>query len=148
MGKHSEPVVWESTLECRLGWECDLLPVDIDVTGIMYDSGGALVDAAYFNQLSTQDQSLELQPLNPTSQHLLIHTDRVQTNVQAIAIVLHAYKSKDFFNVVRTTFTVISKKNNFPVVAHNLASKGEHSALIIGVFYRDFETYHNWHFKV
>jgi stress response protein SCP2 len=137
-------VVWDSTLDCHLSWDSEDLPVD--TTAILYDPVATILDAAYFNQTSSLDNSLELRTTNSSSQNLSIHCQNICTEVQTIALVLHASKVGDFGNIAQVRFTV--KRRGVPLFSYDIPCKGEHTAFILGVFHRDFENAEQWYFQV
>lgn len=123
--------------------------IDLDASCIMLDANKQLVDAIWFGQLQSKDNSVQHTGDNRTGagdgddEVINVNLARVPANVQALVFTVNSFTGQTFATVNNAFCRLINANNNSEVARYNLSAQGSHTALVLAKIYR-----HNGEWKM
>ena len=123
--------------------------IDLDASCIMLDANKQLVDAIWFGQLQSKDNSVQHTGDNRTGagdgddEVINVNLSRIPDNVQALVFTVNSFTGQTFATVNNAFCRLVNASNNSEVARYNLSAQGGHTALILAKIYR-----HNGEWKM
>ena len=125
--------------------------IDLDASCLMFDAGGALVDAVWFRQLRSKDSSIEHTGDNRTGagdgddEQIKVALARVPAGVKSLVFTVNCFTGQDFSQVDNAFCRILDGRTQKEVARYDLSEDASvETAMIFGEIYR-----HNgeWKFK-
>ena len=119
--------------------------VDLDASCLMFDAGGALVDAVWFRQLRSKDGSIEHTGDNRTGagdgddEQIKVSLARVPAGVKALVFTVNCFTGQDFSQVENAFCRILDGRTQKEVARYDLSVQGKHNAQIMAKLYRHNE---------
>jgi tellurium resistance protein TerZ len=116
--------------------------VDLDASCLMFDAGGALVDAVWFRQLRSKDGSIEHTGDNRTGdgagddEQIKVALDRVPAAVKSLVFTVNCFTGQDFSQVENAFCRILNGSSQQEVARYDLSVQGKHNAQIMAKLYR------------
>lgn len=119
--------------------------VDLDASCLMFDAGGALVDAVWFRQLRSKDGSIEHTGDNRTGagdgddEQIKVSLARVPAGVKSLVFTVNCFTGQDFSQVENAFCRILDGRTQKEVARYDLSVQGKHNAQIMAKLYRHNE---------
>ncbi len=116
--------------------------VDLDASCLMFDAGGALVDAVWFRQLRSKDGSIEHTGDNRTGagdgddEQIKVSLARVPAGVKSLVFTVNCFTGQDFSQVENAFCRILDGRTQKEVARYDLSVQGKHNAQIMAKLYR------------
>lgn len=116
--------------------------VDLDASCLMFDAGGALVDAVWFRQLRSKDGSIEHTGDNRTGagdgddEQIKVALARVPAGVKSLVFTVNCFTGQDFSQVENAFCRILDGRTQKEVARYDLSVQGKHNAQIMAKLYR------------
>lgn len=116
--------------------------VDLDASCLMFDAGGALVDAVWFRQLRSKDGSIEHTGDNRTGdgadddEQIKVALERVPAAVKSLVFTVNCFTGQDFSQVENAFCRILNGSSQQEVARYDLSVQGKHNAQIMAKLYR------------
>lgn len=116
--------------------------VDLDASCLMFDAGGALVDAVWFRQLRSKDGSIEHTGDNRTGagdgddEQIKVSLARVPAGVKSLVFTVNCFTGQDFSQVENAFCRILDGRSQQEVARYDLSVQGRHNAQIMAKLYR------------
>ncbi len=137
-----------STVRMGLGWDAikkkgffgfggGTVDVDLDANALMFDAGGALVDAVWFRQLQSKDGSVRHSGDNRTGQGdgddetITVDLTRLPATVTTVIFSVNNYTGQDFGQVENAYCRLVNTQGEVEIARYDLSAQGNHSAMIL-----------------
>ncbi len=128
-------------------------PVDLDASALVFDRMGALMDAAYFNQLTAADGSVTHSGDNQTGEGagadevITIHCSRLPSDAKVILFVLNAHKGGSLGDMETATAKLHAGAVGGPVICDmSLGAAGAATGAVMCALFEDHRD-GTWRFK-
>jgi len=128
-------------------------PVDLDASALVFDQMGALLDAAYYNQLTAANGSVTHSGDNTdgagdgADEVLTIHCSRLPAAARIILFVLNAHKGGSLGDMESATAKLHAGPVGGPVICDmSLGAAGAATGAVMCALYQDHKD-NSWHFK-
>jgi tellurium resistance protein TerZ len=149
-GEHTIETTPGAAIKVGIKWDFTIgsQAIDLDAQAVAFDGTGVVLDAAFYNQLEACEGSIVHSGDNRDGlgegidEAITIHTDRVPTDIQAIAIVVSAHGEGTFENVETASAHVEESSSDGVRELFSLAvgCQGNHTSLLLCLLYRDEKT--------
>lgn len=116
--------------------------IDLDASCLMFDAGGALVDAVWFRQLRSKDGSIEHTGDNRTGagdgddEQIKVALARVPAGVKSLVFTVNCFTGQDFSQVENAFCRILDGRTQKEVARYDLSVQGKHNAQIMAKLYR------------
>nr|MBL8457409.1 TerD family protein [Zoogloeaceae bacterium] len=116
--------------------------IDLDASCLLFDEGGALVDAVWFRQLRSKDGSIQHTGDNRTGEgdgddeQIKVDLDRVPANVKSLVFTVNSFTGQNFAQVANAYCRILDGANNKEVARYDLSVQGSHNAQVMAKVYR------------
>ena len=116
--------------------------IDLDASCLMFDAGGALVDAVWFRQLRSKDGSIEHTGDNRTGagdgddEQIKVSLARVPAGVKSLVFTVNCFTGQDFSQVENAFCRILDGRTQKEVARYDLSVQGKHNAQIMAKLYR------------
>ena len=116
--------------------------IDLDASCLMFDAGGALVDAVWFRQLRSKDGSIEHTGDNRTGdgdgddEQIKVALQSVPAAVKSLVFTVNCFTGQDFSQVANAFCRILDGRNQQEVARYDLSVQGSHNAQIMAKLYR------------
>ena len=116
--------------------------IDLDASCLMFDAGGALVDAVWFRQLRSKDSSIEHTGDNRTGdgagddEQIKVALDRVPATVKSLVFTVNCFTGQDFSQVENAFCRILDGRTQQEIARYDLSVQGKHNAQIMAKLYR------------
>lgn len=116
--------------------------IDLDASCLMFDAGGALVDAVWFRQLRSKDGSIEHTGDNRTGdgagddEQIKVALERVPAPVKSLVFTVNCFTGQDFSQVENAFCRILDGRSQQEVARYDLSVQGKHNAQIMAKLYR------------
>ena len=116
--------------------------IDLDASCLMFDAGGALVDAVWFRQLRSKDGSVEHTGDNRTGdgagddEQIKVALDRVPATVKSLVFTVNCFTGQDFSQVENAFCRILDGRTQQEIARYDLSVQGKHNAQIMAKLYR------------
>lgn len=117
--------------------------IDLDATCLLFDATGRLVDQVWFNQLRSNDGSLEHTGDNLTGdgdgddESIKVDLQRVPPAVKTLVFVVNSFTGQNFSQIENAFCRLIDETNNTEIARYELTGSGSHNAQIMAKVVRD-----------
>ena len=97
--------------------------IDLDASCLMFDAGGALVDAVWFRQLRSKDSSIEHTGDNRTGdgagddEQIKVALDRVPATVKSLVFTVNCFTGQDFSQVENAFCRILDGRTQQEIAA-------------------------------
>ena len=116
--------------------------IDLDASCLMFDAGGALVDAVWFRQLRSKDNSIEHTGDNRTGagdgddEQIKVALQSVPAAVKSLVFTVNCFTGQDFSQVANAYCRILNGSRQQEVARYDLSVQGSHNAQIMAKLYR------------
>ena len=116
--------------------------IDLDASCLMFDAGGALVDAVWFRQLRSKDGSIKHTGDNRTGagdgddEQIKVALARVPAGVKSLVFTVNCFTGQDFSQVENAFCRILDGRTQKEVARYDLSVQGKHNAQIMAKLYR------------
>ena len=158
VGKDEEvDIPWGADLQVGLSWDVtqkDNLFIDLDASAVLFNQTGVLLDAVYYNQLQTKDNSMIHSGDNKSGvgegddESITIISSLIHPTVCSIVIVVNAFKGGNFSSVKSAKVVVRDITHKIELINVNLNGSlvGEKEGVVLAMLYRN--QFGVWRFRV
>ncbi len=123
--------------------------IDLDASCLMFDEAKNLLDAVYFGQLNSKDNSIHHTGDNLTGEgdgddeQIVVDLPRVPGNVKTLVFTVSSFRGQTFDQVANAFCRIVNQANGKEIAKYVLSSQGPHTAQIMAKLYR-----HNGEWKM
>ncbi len=123
--------------------------IDLDASCLMFDEAKNLLDAVYFGQLDSTDNSIHHTGDNLTGEgdgddeQIIVDLSRVPGNVKTLVFTVSSFRGQTFDKVANAFCRIVNQANGKEIAKYALSSQGPHTAQIMAKLYR-----HNGEWKM
>lgn len=123
--------------------------IDLDASCLMFDEAKNLLDAIYFGQLNSKDNSIHHTGDNLTGEgdgddeQIVVDLSRVPGNVKTLVFTVSSFRGQTFDQVANAFCRIVNQANGKEIAKYALSSQGPHTAQIMAKLYR-----HNGEWKM
>lgn len=123
--------------------------IDLDASCLLFDEAKNLLDAVYFGQLSSNDNSIKHTGDNLTGEgegddeQIVVDLSRVPAKVKTLVFTVSSFRGQTFDQVANAFCRIVNQANGKEIAKYVLSSKGPHTAQIMAKLYR-----HNGEWKM
>jgi len=123
--------------------------IDLDASCLMFDEAKNLLDAVYFGQLNSKDNSIHHTGDNLTGEgdgddeQIIVDLPRVPGNVKTLVFTVSSFRGQTFDQVANAFCRIVNQANGKEIAKYVLSSQGPHTAQIMAKLYR-----HNGEWKM
>lgn len=117
--------------------------IDLDASGLLFDSAGQLVDVVWFNQLGSKDGSVVHTGDNRTGagdgddESIVVDLTRVPAQVATIVFTVNSFTGQDFTQIESAFCRLVDESDNAEIARYNLSGSGTHNAQVMAKVARD-----------
>ncbi len=116
--------------------------IDLDASCLMFNESKQLVDTIWFQQLQSQDGSIQHTGDNRTGdgdgddEQIIVNLDRVPGSVQTLVFTVNSFTGQNFSKVQNAFCRIVDGSSNRELARYDLSVQGSHSAQIMAKVYR------------
>lgn len=124
--------------------------IDLDASAIVLDENFDSIDTVWFRQLQSNDRSIRHSGDNLTGEGegddetIQVDLGRLPANVHHIVFTINSYRGQTFDSVANAYVRILNAANDTEIARFNLAEKGSHTGVVIGILSRDSQ---GWNFR-
>lgn len=117
--------------------------IDLDASALLFDSAKQLVDQVWFQQLTSQDGSVQHTGDNRTGagegddESIRVHLAGVSPAVQTIVFTVNSFTGQDFSQIENAFCRLIDETNEAEIARYDLSGSGGHTAQVMSKVARD-----------
>lgn len=117
--------------------------IDLDASALLFDASGRLVDQVWFQQLRSQDGSVQHTGDNRTGagdgddESIKVDLSRVPPTVAALVFTVNSFTGQDFSQIENAFCRLIDESNETEIARYELTGTGSHTAQIMAKVSRD-----------
>ncbi len=117
--------------------------IDLDASALLFDGSGRLLDQVWFQQLTSQDGSVQHTGDNRTGagegddESVRVNLATVSPAVQTIVFTVNSFTGQDFSQIENAFCRLIDEANETEIARYDLTSSGAHTAQIMSKVARD-----------
>ncbi|MEP7765969.1 TerD family protein [Sanguibacter sp. 25GB23B1] len=117
--------------------------IDLDASGLMFDSAKNLVDVVWFNQLSSRDGAVLHTGDNRTGagdgddESIIVDLTRVPSTVTTLVFTVNSFTGQDFTQIESAFCRLIDESDNSEIARYDLSGSGTHNAQIMAKVTRE-----------
>ena len=135
-----------SVVRMGLGWDAvkkrglfgsKTQTIDLDASALLFDAAGTLVDAVWFQQLRSQDGSVQHTGDNRTGagdgddESVVVDLTRLSPAVTQIVFTVNSFTGQDFTQIENAFCRLVDETTNEEVARYELSGSGSHNAQIM-----------------
>lgn len=111
--------------------------IDLDASCLLFDAGGAVLDAVWFKQLQSQDGSIVHTGDNRTGagdgddEQIILDLPRIPANVTTIMFVVNSFTGESFEKVENAFCRLVDASSNSEMARFDLSGAGPHTGQIM-----------------
>lgn len=135
-----------SVVRMGLGWDAvkkrglfgsKTQAIDLDASALLFDAAGTLVDAVWFQQLRSQDGSVQHTGDNRTGagdgddESVVVDLTRLSPAVTQIVFTVNSFTGQDFTQIENAFCRLVDETTNEEVARYELSGSGSHNAQIM-----------------
>jgi len=116
--------------------------IDLDASCMLFDDGGRLVDAVWFNQLRSRDGSIVHTGDNLTGagegddEQIQVDLASVPANVKTLVFVVNSFTGQSFAEIENAFCRIVDMSNDNEIARYDLSAQGSHTAQVMAKLYR------------
>lgn len=117
--------------------------IDLDASGLLFDSAGQLVDVVWFNQLGSKDGSVVHTGDNRTGagdgddESIVVDLTRVPAQVATIVFTVNSFTGQDFSQIESAFCRLVDETDGSEIARYELTGSGTHNAQVMAKVSRD-----------
>ena len=117
--------------------------IDLDASGLLFDSANNLVDQVWFNQLVSRDGAVQHTGDNRTGagdgddESIIVDLTRVPPTVTTIVFTVNSFTGQDFTQIESAFCRLIDEADNSEIARYDLSGSGTHNAQIMAKVTRE-----------
>ena len=117
--------------------------IDLDASGLLFDSANTLVDQVWFNQLVSRDGAVQHTGDNRTGagdgddESIIVDLTRVPPTVTTIVFTVNSFTGQDFTQIESAFCRLIDEADNSEIARYDLSGSGTHNAQIMAKVTRE-----------
>lgn len=117
--------------------------IDLDASGLMFDSANTLVDVVWFNQLASKDGAVLHTGDNRTGagdgddESIIVDLTRVPPTVTTLVFTVNSFTGQDFTQIESAFCRLIDESDNSEIARYDLSGSGTHNAQIMAKVTRE-----------
>ena len=117
--------------------------IDLDASGLLFDSANNLVDQVWFNQLVSRDGAVQHTGDNRTGagdgddESIIVDLTRVPPTVSTIVFTVNSFTGQDFTQIESAFCRLIDEADNSEIARYDLSGSGTHNAQIMAKVTRE-----------
>jgi tellurium resistance protein TerZ len=117
--------------------------IDLDASALLFDGTSQLVDQVWFQQLTSQDGSVQHTGDNRTGagegddESIRVHLEGVNPAVRTIVFTVNSFTGQDFSQIENAFCRLIDETNEAEVARYDLSGSGGHTAQIMAKLTRE-----------
>ena len=111
--------------------------IDLDASALLFDAGGNLVDAVWFQQLRSRDGSVQHTGDNLTGagegddESVIVDLTRLSPAVTQIVFTVNSFTGQDFSQIENAFCRLVDETTNEELARYELSGSGRHNAQIM-----------------
>lgn len=116
--------------------------IDLDASCLMFSEQGEVLDAIWFQQLTSKDGSIRHSGDNRTGagdgddETITVDLSRVPAQVKSLIFTVNSFRGQSFEKVQNAYCRLVNAQNNQEVAKFNLSCQGGHTGLVVAKLYR------------
>jgi len=116
--------------------------IDLDASCMLFDDGGRLVDAVWFNQLRSRDGSIVHTGDNLTGEgegddeQIQVDLAQVPANVKSLVFVVNSFTGQSFAEIENAFCRLVDMATDNEIARYDLSAQGNHTAQVMAKLYR------------
>jgi tellurium resistance protein TerZ len=117
--------------------------IDLDASALLFDASGQLVDQVWFQQLRSQDGSVQHTGDNRTGagegddESIRVDLSRVPPAVTTLVFTVNSFTGQDFSQIENAFCRLIDESTETEIARYDLTGTGPHTAQIMAKVARD-----------
>jgi tellurium resistance protein TerZ len=117
--------------------------IDLDASALLFDASGSLVDQVWFQQLRSQDGSVQHTGDNRTGagegddESIRVDLSRVPPAVTTLVFTVNSFTGQDFSQIENAFCRLIDESTETEIARYDLTGTGPHTAQIMAKVARD-----------
>ncbi len=117
--------------------------IDLDASALLFDAAGKLVDQVWFQQLRSQDGSVQHTGDNRTGagegddESIRVDLSRVPPAVATLVFTVNSFTGQDFSQIENAFCRLIDESTETEIARYDLTGTGPHTAQIMAKVARD-----------
>lgn len=136
-----------TTVRMGLGWDpakkkglfgrLKTQSIDLDASALLFDGGRNLVDAVWFNQLTSKDGAVRHTEDNLTGssegddESIIVDLTRLPRQVTQIVFAVNSFTGQDFSQIENAFCRLIDQTTEVELARYDLSGSGQHNAQIM-----------------
>lgn len=111
--------------------------IDLDASCMVFDNGSNIIDQVWFNQLKSNDGSIQHTGDNLTGrgdgddESITVDLDRLSPNAMTLVFVVNSFTGQDFSKIENATCRLVDMDTNQEMARYDLSGSGSHTAQIM-----------------
>jgi len=117
--------------------------IDLDASALLFDASGTLVDQVWFQQLRSNDGSVQHTGDNRTGagdgddESIKVDLSQVPPAVTTLVFTVNSFTGQDFSQIENAFVRLIDESNETEIARYDLTGTGSHTAQIMAKVSRD-----------
>lgn len=111
--------------------------IDLDASCMVFDSNRNLIDSVWFNQLKSNDGSIQHTGDNRTGrgdgddESIIVDLERLSPNAVTLVFVVNSFTGQNFSKIENATCRLVDLETNQEMARYDLSGSGSHTAQIM-----------------
>lgn len=125
-----------------LGFGSSAPEIDLDASCLLFDEQGELVDNCWWQQLSSEDGSVQHTGDNRTGagegddEQIIVNLDSVPPQVQTLLFTVNSFTGVTFNEIENAFCRIFNQSTGQEIARYELSCNGNHTAMIMAKVYR------------
>lgn len=134
---------WDAVAKKGMFGKSKSQDIDLDASCLMFDAQRNLLDSVWFNQLQSQDGSIQHTGDNRTGagdgddESIIVDLVRLAPQVQSLIFTVNSFTGQNFSQIENAFCRLIDETNGAELARYDLSGSGTHNAQIMAKVYRD-----------
>jgi tellurium resistance protein TerZ len=111
--------------------------IDLDASCMVFDSNRNLIDSVWFNQLKSNDGSIQHTGDNRTGrgdgddESIIVDLERLSPNAVTLVFVVNSFTGQNFSKIENASCRLVDLETNQEMARYDLSGSGSHTAQIM-----------------
>ena len=111
--------------------------IDLDASCMVFDSNSNLIDSVWFNQLKSNDGSIQHTGDNRTGrgdgddESIIVDLERLSPNAVTLVFVVNSFTGQNFSKIENASCRLVDLETNQEMARYDLSGSGSHTAQIM-----------------
>ena len=111
--------------------------IDLDASCMVFDSNSNLIDSVWFNQLKSNDGSIQHTGDNCTGrgdgddESIIVDLERLSPNAVTLVFVVNSFTGQNFSKIENASCRLVDLETNQEMARYDLSGSGSHTAQIM-----------------